>query len=250
MWREPIGAGWSGFAVVGGYAFTQEQRGDDECVVCRQVSNGQEIWKHADKAPYEGKPRYEGMGGPGPRCTPTVDDGRVYTVGCTGIFNCLDGGTGHVLWTRNIVTENGGHVAFHGVCGSPLIVGNLVVVAPTGKSTASLAAYDRITGKPVWCTGVNEAAYSTPMLASVAGTEQILNYDDRGLTAHDPANGKVLWHFDWNTHEPICSQPIANAGAGPDPVDGGLRPGKRLAQSLLRRRQKMVGRAACGKPKR
>lgn len=217
LWREPIGAGWGGFAVVGGYAFTQEQRGDDECVVCRRLSSGKEIWKHADKATYKGKPRYEGMGGPGPRCTPTVDDGRVYTVGTTGIFNCLDGGTGKVLWTHNIVTENGGSVAFHGVCGSPLIVGNSVIVAPTGKSSASLAAYDRVTGKPVWCTGINEAAYATPMLASVAGNEQILNYDDRGITAHDPASGQVLWHFDWNVKEPICSQPIANAGA-PDQV--------------------------------
>ncbi len=108
LWREPIGSGWGGFAVVGGYAFTQEQRGDDECVVCRELATGKEMWKHADKAPYKDKPRYEGMGGPGPRCTPTVDDGRVYTVGCTGIFNCLDGGTGHVLWSQNIVNEFGG----------------------------------------------------------------------------------------------------------------------------------------------
>jgi outer membrane protein assembly factor BamB len=217
LWREPIGSGWGGFAVVGGYAFTQEQRGEDECVVCRELATGKEMWKHADKAPYKDKPRYEGMGGPGPRCTPTIDDGRVYTVGCTGIFNCLDGGTGHVVWTRNIVTEFGGSVAFHGVCGSPLILGNLVIVAPTGKSNASLAAYDRVTGKPVWHTGLNDAAYATPMVATVTGKEQILNYDDRGLTAHDPADGKVLWHFDWNVKEPICSQPIANAG-GPDQV--------------------------------
>jgi outer membrane protein assembly factor BamB len=217
LWREPIGAGWGGFAVVGGYAFTQEQRGEEECVVCREVATGKELWKHADKAPYKDKPRYEGMGGPGPRCTPTVDDGRVYTVGCTGIFNCLDGGTGHVLWTRNIVNEFGGSVAYHGVCGSPLILGTYVIVAPTGKSDASLAAYDRLTGKPVWHTGLSDAAYATPMLAKVAGKEQILNYDDRGLTAHDPADGKVLWHFDWNVKEPICSQPIANAGA-PDQV--------------------------------
>jgi outer membrane protein assembly factor BamB len=217
LWREEIGAGWSGFAVVGGYAFTQEQRGEDECVVCREVATGKEIWKHSDKAPYEGKPRYEGMGGPGPRCTPTVDEGRVYTVGATGIFNCLEAATGKPLWTHNIVTENGGSVAGHGVCGSPLIAGNFVVVAPTGKPAGSLAAYDRITGKLAWCTGVNNASYATPMLASVAGVEQILNYDEHGLTGHDPVSGKVLWHFVWNSDQPICSQPIANAG-GPDQV--------------------------------
>ena len=217
LWRQEIGAGWSGFVVVGGYAFTQEQRGEDECVVCRDLTTGKELWVHSEKAPYEGKPRYEGMGGPGPRCTPTVEDGRVYTVGATGIFNCLDAATGHRIWMHNIVTENGGSVAGHGVCGSPLIVGNLVVVAPTGKPAGSLAAYDRVTGKLAWCTGVNNASYATPMLASVAGVEQILNYDEHGLTGHDPVTGKVLWHFVWSSDEPICSQPIPNAGA-PDQI--------------------------------
>jgi outer membrane protein assembly factor BamB len=217
VWREAIGAGWSGFVVVGGYAFTQEQRGEDECVVCRDVKTGKEIWVHSDKAPFENKPRYEGMGGPGPRCTPTVDDGRAYTVGATGIFNCLDAMTGHPIWTHNIVTENGGSVAVHGVCGSPLIVGNFVVVAPTGKPAGSLAAYDRVSGKQAWCTGVNNASYATPMLASVAGVEQILNWDEHGLTGHDPTTGKVLWHFVWGTAYPVCSQPIANAGA-PDQI--------------------------------
>jgi len=217
IWREPIGAGWSGFVVVGGYAFSQEQRGEDECVVCRDLKTGKEVWVHSDKAPYENKPRYEGMGGPGPRCTPTVDDGRVYTVGATGIFNCLDAMTGHRIWMRDIVAENGGSVAVHGVCGSPLIVGNFVVVAPTGKAGGSLAAYDRVTGKQAWCTGVSNAGYATPMLASVAGVEQILNYDEHGLTGHDPTTGKVLWHFLWDSSYPICSQPIANAGA-PDQI--------------------------------
>ncbi len=217
IWREPIGAGWSGFVVVGGYAFSQEQRGEDECVVCRDLKTGKEVWVHSDKAPFENKPRYEGMGGPGPRCTPTVDDGRVYTVGATGIFNCLDAMTGRPIWTHNIVSENGGAVAVHGVCGSPLIVGNSVVVAPTGKTGGSLAAYDRVTGKQAWCTGVNNASYATPMLASVAGVEQILNWDEHGLAGHDPTTGKVLWHFVWDTSYPICSQPIANAGA-PDQI--------------------------------
>jgi outer membrane protein assembly factor BamB len=217
LWREEIGAGWSGFVVVGDYTFTQEQRGEEECVVCRDLKTGKEVWLHSDKAPYEGKPRYEGMGGPGPRCTPTVDDGRVYAVGATGILNCLDAVTGRPLWTHNIVTENGGSVAGHGVCGSPLIVGNFVVVAPTGKPAGSLAAYDRVTGKLAWCTGVNNASYATPMLASVAGVEQILNYDEHGLTGHDPTTGKVLWHFVWDSNQPICSQPIANAGA-PDQI--------------------------------
>lgn len=214
LWRIPVGAGWGGFSVVGDLAFTQEQRANDECVVCRDVKTGHEIWVHSDQAPYNDKPRYEGMGGPGPRCTPTIHEGRVYTVGATGIFNCLDGATGHAIWKHNIVTENGGSVAFHGVCGSPIIVGHLVIVSPTGKPEISLAAYDRLTGQPAWHSGIDEASYATPMLATVDGVTQILNYTSHGVTAHDPANGKVLWHYDWTNNEGVvCSQPIADAGA-------------------------------------
>lgn len=214
VWRVPVGAGWGGFAVVGGYAFTQEQRGDDECVVCRDLSNGKEVWVHKDKAPFNGKPRYDGMGGPGPRCTPTVHQGRVYTVGATGILNCLDGGTGHVIWSKNIVTDNGGSVAGHGVCGSPLIVDNAVIVSPTGKPEISLAAYDRLTGKTLWVKGNQPASYATPMLASVGGVEQVLNNTAVGLTAQDPSSGKILWNYDWtNSEGVVCSQPIVDAGA-------------------------------------
>ncbi len=218
LWRVPVGAGLGGFAVVGGYAFTQEQRGAEECVVCRRLADGKEVWLHADKAPYKGQPAYFGMGGPGPRCTPAVYEGRVYTVGATGIFNCLDGSTGDVVWSHNIVEENGGSVAEHGVCGSPLIVGQLVIVAPTGKPEISLAAYDRVSGKLAWCKGYEEAGYASPMLARVAGVEQILNYTRGGVTAHNSADGSVLWHYDWtNNEKEVSSQPVAPAGK-PDQV--------------------------------
>ena len=97
VWRIPMGAAWSAFAVVGGFAITQEQRGQEECVVCYRLSDGTTEWVHSDTARFEST-----MGGIGPRATPTIADGRVYAVGGTGIFNCLDGATGQVLWTVDI----------------------------------------------------------------------------------------------------------------------------------------------------
>ncbi len=82
VWRHPIGAAWSAFAVAGGYAFTQEQRGADEAVVCYDASTGKQVWDHLDR-----NQRYaQAMAGIGPRATPTIADSRVYTFGATGIL--------------------------------------------------------------------------------------------------------------------------------------------------------------------
>ena len=95
LWRQPIGAGWSAFAVVGNLAITQEQRGEYEMVVCYDLHSGQERWSHSDHDRYEATPA-----GVGPRATPTIVEDRVYTLGATGILNCLDLATGSAFGRR------------------------------------------------------------------------------------------------------------------------------------------------------
>ena len=85
LWREPIGAGWGSFAIVNGFAITEEQRGPQELTTCREARTGIVLWQHANTTRFS-----EGMGGDGPRATPTVADGRVYVMGATGILDCLE----------------------------------------------------------------------------------------------------------------------------------------------------------------
>jgi outer membrane protein assembly factor BamB len=208
VWRRKVGAGWSGFAVAGAYAVTQEQRGERECVTCYRVADGKRVWTHADPVHFD-----TSLGGPGPRATPTIAGGRVYTVGATGLLNCLDGGTGRALWSADILKDSGAGNIAHGVCGSPLLVGRLVVVCPTGRGGPSLVAYHQDTGKPVWRGGTDQASYGSPLLAELAGVPQILLYNAAGVAGHDPKTGKVLWRFPWTNRERTnCSQPIPNAG--------------------------------------
>jgi outer membrane protein assembly factor BamB len=208
LWRRPVGAGWSGFAVAGDYAVTQEQRGEQECVVCYRVADGALCWLHADPVRFDSS-----MGGPGPRATPTIVDGRVYTVGGTGILNCLDGSTGQPIWTVDILKDNQANNIVHGVCGSPLVVDNLVVVSPTGSNGISLSAYDRETGRRLWQGGKDQASYGSPMLATLAGFHQILLFTSEGVAAHEVATGQLLWSFPWTNSERVnCSQPLPDVG--------------------------------------
>ena len=211
VWRIPVGAGWSAFAVAAGYAVTQEQRGEDECVVCYRLSDGTAAWIHSDKARFE-----SAMGGIGPRATPTIADGRVYAVGGTGILNCLNGSTGEPLWTVDILKDNAGLSIGHGVCGSPLITGDWVIVAPTGVDQASLAAYNRKDGKRVWRGGGRQASYGSPALAELAGSKQVLFATADGIAGSDLRTGKPLWNEVWTGETHVnCSQPlIVDAPAG------------------------------------
>lgn len=209
VWRQPVGLGWSGFAVVGRRAITQEQREEQECVTCYDIATGALLWSHADRALFE-----EGMGGGGPRATPTVDAARglVFTLGGTGLLNCLDLKTGAVKWMRDILKETASPSPKWGKSSSPLLVGNLVVCSG-GDTGASLIAFQADTGAVAWQGGTDGGSYNSPVLMKLAGREQIVTINYQSVTGHDPADGKVLWTFPWPGEFPKVCQPAA---AGPD----------------------------------
>lgn len=204
LWRQPIGAGWSAFAVVGGRAFTQEQRGEEELVTCYDLFTGRLLWSHADRARF-----FQWQGGEGPRATPTVAGGRVFTYGATGILNCLDAATGQRVWTRSVLTENQLENIEWGMSTSPLVVDDRVIV--TGGKTAgpALFAYHRDTGEPLWKSGHDIASYASPVLATLAGRRVILSNNAAALTGHDPASGAALLEYRWGEDKwPKASQPV------------------------------------------
>ncbi len=222
IWRQPIGAGWSGFAVVNGSAVTLEQRGMIEMVRCYDVETGKLQWSHGTRARFATI-----IAGTGPRSTPTIHAGRVYTLGGTGILQSLDGETGQAVWTKDIPKEMGGGPAdeaslvAHGRANSPLIVEDLgLVVIPAGGARDgprwSLAAFHQDNGALVWKGGDHNVSYSSPVLATLAGKRQILIVSENELTGHDPATGAVLWRVDWPG---ITSQNANASQAVPVPPD-------------------------------
>jgi outer membrane protein assembly factor BamB len=205
-WKRSIGLGWSGFAVVGTHAVTQEQRKDLELVVCYDVLTGEPEWIHANRTRFR-----ESEGGDGPRATPTIVGGRVYALGPTGILDCLEGATGKVIWSHNVLTEHHGGNPQYGKTSSPLVLDDLVVVSCAAEGGPTLVAYHK-DGKPAWQAGTDRCSYSSPALATLAGKPQILMVNGTSVTGHDPADGRILWEYPWPGTFPKCSQPVALKG--------------------------------------
>jgi outer membrane protein assembly factor BamB len=189
LWRRAIGPGWSSFAVSGSLLYTQEQRGGDEVVSCYRVTTGEPVWRHRDATRF-----WESNGGAGPRGTPTLSNGRVYTFGGTGILNVLDAVSGAVVWSRNAASDVHAKTPMWGFSSSPLVVGDVVIVAAGGR----LAAYDVATGAPRWTGGGGGLSYSSPHLVTIDGVEQVVFMSGPGTTSVAPATGKVFWEYPWS----------------------------------------------------
>jgi outer membrane protein assembly factor BamB len=208
LWRQPIGAAWSAFAVAGDVAVTQEQHGDDEQVVAYDARNGRVLWRHSDKARYDTV-----IAGVGPRATPTVRDGRVFAMGAMGTLNVLRLDTGARLWSRRILEENGSSNLDWGTSGSPLVDGDRVVVNAGGKAGRSLVAYATETGEPLWAAGHDRQSFSSPTIATLGGRRQILTFNGPSVAGHDAATGALLWEQPWPKEQPNVAQPL--------PLEGG-----------------------------
>ena len=204
VWRQPVGAGWSGFAVVGDCAITLEQRGPEEMTVCYDLQNGTVRWSHSVTTLFT-----DVVAGEGPRSTPTVFEGRVFAQGATGMLSLLDLGSGQPVWSIDIAKDNATTVPTYGFAASPLIHEDKVLVVAPGAPAGSLVAYDRESGDKLWAAGDDQGRYSSPTLVTLLGREQILLLNNGALRGHDSATGEVIWEYPWPTATEETSQPLA-----------------------------------------
>jgi outer membrane protein assembly factor BamB len=202
VWSRDVGPGYSGPVVSGGRLIVFHRLGSEEVVECLSAADGKPRWKFAYPTSYAddyGK-------GDGPRSTPLVYQGRVYTLGAEGRMHCLDFETGRKVWERALNEEYRVPKNFFGVGTSPLAEGGLILVN-VGSKQAGIVALAADSGKEIWRATDHEASYSSPIAATIDGVRHALFFTRQGLVSVDPKNGNVRFSKPWRSR----SQASVNA---------------------------------------
>lgn len=203
-WRTVIGGGYAGPAVAGGRVFVQDRklardavkpanafdRGripGTERVVCLDEKDGRVLWTHEYDCPYTVS--YAA----GPRATPVVHQGRVYTLGAEGHLHCLDAVTGKVLWAREFTKDFECKTPTWGFAGHPLLDGQKLICLVGGAGSVAVA-FDKDTGKELWrALSAREPGYAPPMIYEFGGRRQLILWHPEAVNGLDPETGRVLW---------------------------------------------------------
>lgn len=218
LWRAAVAGGYAGPAVAGGRVYltdyvTKENVKIDnfdrkvfsgtERVLCLNEATGEQIWKHEYPVTY-------GISYPaGPRCTPNVDDGKLYTLGAEGHLICFDCEQGAVIWSRNLPAEYKAKTALWGYAGHPLIDGDKLICIVGGVGSHAVA-FNKHTGAELWrALTVPEQGYSPPKIIQAGGVRQLILLHPAGVSSVDPETGREFWTVDYEaTNGSIIMTPI------------------------------------------
>ena len=204
IWRLPIGGGFSSPIVADGkLVYLDEQQGK-EVAHLLAAANGKEIWS----VPYA--TAFQDEWGAGPRATPLLDGERLYVQSCDGEFRCLNLSDGKTIWSANFENDFGmkffgtklteGTAVRRGNNGCGVIASQRLVV-PVGSTNngATLVCFDKLNGKVLWKTGHDEVAYSSPIITTLAGIEQVVAFTAEALLGAQLEDGRILWRVPFRT---------------------------------------------------
>ncbi len=190
LWKaQGLGEGYSSMSIAAGRVYTLGQRGDVEFVLALDAATGKKVWETAIGGPYRERR------GDGPRGVPTVEGELLWTLAADGSLACLNAKTGAKVWSLNAVKDFGGSVPHWGYSESPLIDDDRVIFNAGGTGTA-VVALNKNTGKLIWKSQSDGAAYSSAILASVGKTRQVLTFTSKGAMGVRADNGELLWRYD------------------------------------------------------
>ena len=209
-WRATIGPGFSSPVVAQGRVYITDCRLEkptaEERVLCFDEKSGQPLWNHHYFVAYP-EWAFDPNGG-GPRATPIVQDGRIYTLGAMGHLFCLDAVSGKVVWEKDLARDYGVK-EFTGITASPLIDNDLLILYMCGKPDACVVAFQKTTGQEVWRALDDAFSYSSPLVITSGGARQLIVWTQDGVTSLHPGTGKIHWREEFRTPgDQIVSSPV------------------------------------------
>ena len=214
LWKVPVGESLGTFVVKGDRAFLFTSRDEDEGLLALDAATGKELWFKP-----LAKTIFESRGGKGPRTTPAVDGDRVYVLGTYFHLACFDAKTGEIVWQHDLAKEHEAQNDTDGIvqwgnAASPLVEGNLVIVAGGGVNGQSFLAFDKATGKLAWKNGKEKITHASPAPATIHGVRQIIFFAQSGLVSVDVKSGMELWRYKFPFSVSTASTPIVGGKDG------------------------------------
>jgi outer membrane protein assembly factor BamB len=203
-WRAPVGMGYTGPAVANGKVYVMDRflqpgkknpanpfaRGSvpgNERVLCLDESDGKVLWKHEYDCPYTVSYPY------GPRTTPTVHQGKVYTLGAEGHLYCFEADTGKIVWSRALKDDYKVPAPLWGFAAHPLVDGQKLICVVGGEGSTAVA-FDKDTGQELWrALSAQEPGYCPPMIFEAGGKRQLIVWHPEAVNSLDPETGKLYW---------------------------------------------------------
>lgn len=208
-WSTPIGEGYSGPAVADGlvYVTDRQRKEGTERVLCLDAETGKEVWK------YEYEVTYTIQYPAGPRATPVVSDGRVYTIGAQGDMYCFDARDGKVLWQKSFEKDYQTKLPTWGMAAAPVVDGNQVITLVGGGKDALVVSFDKATGKELWrALNDPEVGYSPPRLFTFGNSRQLIIWHPSAVTSLDPGSGKQNWSVPFKASMGLTAPSAQQAG--------------------------------------
>ena len=200
-WRVPCGAGYAGVAVAKGNVLLWHRLDDKEVLDCIASLDGRQLWRASFAAIYRG-----GVDADlGPRSVPVIDRNQVYVYGAAGDMHAVSLIDGSTVWSRELRAEHDAEDGYFGAGSTPIVVGDLLIAAIGGRSSAGLIAIDTRDGKTRW-TAVDEAAsYASPVTMQVNGETRVVAVLGLTTVMVDPVNGKIVRRFDFGRRGPTVN---------------------------------------------
>jgi outer membrane protein assembly factor BamB len=189
QWKVDVGAGYATPIVIGNTVYSFTRQGEDEVLTALDAATGKILWRANYHAPYQiGAPTK--AHGSGPKSTPLYHDGKLYTLGISGIVSAFDASNGKLTWQKPAPKEQ----PFFGTASSPIADGNLVIFHP--GSYGPLTAYDANSGDIKW-TSTEDGMYASPIIVDLGGIRQAVTMGQQNVMGISLKDGAVLWQYPW-----------------------------------------------------
>jgi outer membrane protein assembly factor BamB len=216
-WKITVGIGHSSPVIADGRIYVFARQGEDEVLLCLDATKGNEIWRSANTIAYTMHPAALGHG-KGPKSTPLVTNGAVYTFGITGVLSAHDARTGKVKWRQEFSRQYPNTSPLYGTAMSPIVESGVLLTHVGGQDKGALIAFSAETGAVKWRNETDGPAYSSPIVVTLAGVRQLVTFMQKDVVGVDLVTGKLLWRipaksgYDTNSVTPVLYRDMLIVG--------------------------------------